>query len=167
MVGQFGYNPLMGKPGPMPRLRPATVDDAAALRTIRRAAIIELAAVELGRAEADEWAASAESDREARAIQDHDVTVAELRGDPVGWVEVAEDEIAGLYVAPGHAVQGIGSVLMRHAEDKIRSDGHDTAILHSSRNAVRFYEGLGFRQVGQASAERGLPMQKELRRWSS
>lgn len=154
----------MVQPGATPTLRLAVLDDEAALRRIRHDSIAQLAAATLGRDEAIKWATSAEPDRERRAIEEHVVTVAELGDESIAWVEVDGSTIAGLYVAPGHASRGVGTLLMNHAEIQIQAAGYEAARLHASHNAVDFYRGLGFEPVGPESREVGVPMEKRLDR---
>lgn len=151
---------ISGCAGPV--LRQASVDDVAALRQIRRDAIVVLAAPALGMEAALRWADSADVDRERRAVEEHMVTVAEIGQAPVGWVERLDDRIHGLYVTPDHAGRGVGHLLMQHAEDQIGSTGSKAVFLHSSRNAEGFYRARGFTAVGPASVDKGLPMVKAL-----
>lgn len=51
---------------------------------------------------------------EREGLFDYDVAVAELDGQVVGFSACTEEELAWLYVNPGHHRQGIGSALIRH-----------------------------------------------------
>ena len=72
------------------RIRHACSSDVDSLTRIRREAILRLASEQLGSKGARDWANSATSDRVQRAIEEHLVGVAELSGQPVGWVEVPQ-----------------------------------------------------------------------------
>jgi putative acetyltransferase len=114
----------------------------------------------LGQNEAQQWADAAAPDRVQRALEQHQIWVAELKGKPVGWVEVTGDSIAGMYVDPQHAGQGIGSALLAHAERGIRAAGYPAVRLHASWNAEAFYQQRGYQAVGARSVEEGRPMVK-------
>ena len=142
-------------------LRRADVSDEAALAQIRRDAILTLAVLTLSPEQAAQWAASAAADRIARAIREHEVWVA-VADAAVGWVEVDRDRVAGLYIAPAYANQGVGSALLARAETAIHSGGYTTARLESSQNALAFYLRRSYRQCGSPDAEGAYPMRKDL-----
>ncbi|RMF67402.1 MAG: GNAT family N-acetyltransferase [Cyanobacteria bacterium J069] len=77
--------------------------------------------------------------------------------DPVGclWMGSAVDQVRGdrhahiflLYVAPGHRRRGVGSALMRQAEDWAKERGDRQIGLHvfsTNQPARQLYESLGF-----------------------
>ena len=142
------------------QIRPAHVDDIATLTQIRRAAILTLAAPTLGQEAAQRWADAAPPNRVQRALERHQVWVAECMGAVVGWVEVDGDHIAGMYVDPQQAGQGIGSALLAHVEGEIRADGYPTVRLEASWNAEEFYLRWGYLPLGARSVEEGRPMVK-------
>lgn len=60
----------------------------------------------------------------------------------------AKGVVENLYVDPDRRGQGIGSALLRAAEDALRSDGADVVVLDvmaENEAARRFYESHGFR----------------------
>ena len=73
-----------------------------------------------------------------------------------------DDCVHGLYVDPDHATQGVGRLLMSHAEEQIRLAGFGSVVLHASRNAERFYLACGFKPTGPVASDDGLPMIKPL-----
>lgn len=93
------------------------------------------------------------------ARRDHRFLVAEVDGCTAGWVHAAITEyvetdrfvvVAGLVVATNRRRQGIGRMLMRHAENWAREQGCSVVRLWSSsrRNAAhQFYEQLGYQNV--------------------
>ena len=141
-------------------LRPAHINDIATLTQIRRVAILTLAAPTLGQEAAQRWADAAPPNRVQLALERHQVWVAEIIGEPVGGVEVDGDHIAGMYVQPQHAGQGIGSALLAHAEGEIRADGYPTVRLEASWNAEEFYLRWGYLPLGVRSVEEERPMIK-------
>jgi putative acetyltransferase len=142
-------------------LRRADAADGAALTHIRRSAILALAVPAMTVAQAEAWAAGAAPDRVARAIREHAVWVA-VEESPLGWVEVAQQRIAALYVAPSCAGRGIGSALLRCAEVVIQRSGSTMAHLEASPNALAFYLRRGYRRCGPPDADGASPLCKVL-----
>lgn len=143
------------------QLRRADATDAEALATIRRSAILALAASAMSKEQAEQWAARAAADRIARALRDHDVWVA-VDGVAIGWVEVDQDRVAALYVSPSCSRRGVGTALLARAETSIRSSGYATTRLESSPNALEFYFRRGYVRCGPPDADGAFPLRKDL-----
>jgi putative acetyltransferase len=143
-----------------PQIRPAQPEDIATLTLIRRTAILTLATPTMGQTEAQHWADAAAANRIQLALALHAVWVAEIAGAAVGWVEVGGDYIAGMYVQPQHAGQGIGSALLAHAEAAIQAAGYPAVRLDASWNAEEFYVRRGYQPLAERSVETGRPMIK-------
>lgn len=62
-------------------------------------------------------------------------------------------------VAPDHQGQGIGSVLVARSEQVARDQGFRRMVLHARETAVRFYERLGYRKLGERFVEVTIPHQ--------
>jgi len=144
-------------------IRRADASDRAALAAIRRSAILELAVAAMSPSQAEQWANRAAADRVAYAIRHHAVWVA-VQDVPIGWVEVDEDRVAALYVAPHCAGRGVGSRLLLHAEAAIRDGGHAAARLEASPNAATFYLHRGYLPSQAGTADGALPLIKRLSR---
>lgn len=114
----------------------------------------------MGEEAAQRWADAAPPDRVQRALEVHQIWVAEYLGAVVGWVEVDGDHIAGMYVDPQHAGQGIGATLLAHAEGAIQVAGYPAVRLEASWNAEDFYLRRGYQVVGERSIEEGRPLVK-------
>lgn len=142
-------------------MRRAAPTDHESLAGIRRRAILEIAVPTMSPEEAETWANRPAADRVLRAILEHDVWVA-FDGEPVGWVEVAGDRIAALYVSPDCCRRGVGSRLLLEAEKTIRDRGHAESHLETSPNAERFYLARGYRPCGPRTLDGALPMFKRL-----
>jgi putative acetyltransferase len=142
-------------------IRRAEAADEQALAHIRRSAILTLAIPAMPAQQAEQWAAGAPADRIARAIREHDLWVA-VEESAIGWVEVDQDHIAGLYVAPSCSGRGVGSALLAHAESAIRSSGYTTVRLGASQNALAFYLRRGYLQSGPPDAHGAWPLSKHL-----
>ncbi len=145
-------------------IRAARADEVMALAAIRRDAIIVLSSGALGRAGAQDWAYSAGTDRVHRAIGDHHVYVADLRGDAVGWIEIVENRVEGLYVHPSHSGRGVGGALLLHAEERMNRAGHLFVELDASYNAEGFYMRRGYEPGGKRHPKSGRVMSKHLHR---
>src|SRR6266480_2483694 len=128
-------------------IRRADPSDDAALSAIRRSAILELAVAAISPSQAEEWANQAAADRVTRAIQHHAVWVA-VQGVPVGWVEVDEDRVAALYVAPHCSGRGVCSRLLLRAEAAIRDGGHAAARRETYPYTATFYLRRGYLPSG-------------------
>ena len=143
------------------QIRRAEAADEEVLASIRRSAILVLAAPAISMEQAEKWATRAAADRMARAIREHDVWVA-VEGAAIGWVEVDRDRVAALYVSPSCSRRGVGSALLELAETSIRSSGYATARLESSQNALDFYLRRGYLRCGPPDADGACPLSKDL-----
>lgn len=72
-----------------------------------------------------------------------DVVTAE--GSVVAFCDQVAEEVRGLYVDPDWHGHGIGSALMRIAEDRMRAAGVPVARVHAALSSQSFYERCGFR----------------------
>jgi GNAT superfamily N-acetyltransferase len=143
------------------QIRNAHANDQDALAQIRREAILALAGRTLSLEQAAHWANSAAADRCVRAIREHVVWVA-IDGAPIGWVEVDQDRIAALYVAPAWARRGVGLALLAYAESAIRNAGYAVARLEASPNALGYYLPRGYMRDGLPDATGAYPLRKTL-----
>ena len=71
-----------------------------------------------------------------------------------GWIEVPEQastaRIRKVFVDPTMARRGLGSRMVRRAEDDARRAGHRRLIVRANLNAVPLYETLGYFAAGDA-----------------
>jgi putative acetyltransferase len=89
----------------------------------------------------------------ARARLD-DTWVAELRGEPMGFVVVKGDEVEQIYVDRSARGTGLAAMLLRMAEAEIRGAGHRQAwlaVVAGNQRARAFYARLGWRDAGPMS----------------
>ena len=90
-----------------------------------------------------------------RALQRLDHTwVAGSGGRIAGFIVVVEDELEQIYIDADARGTGLGKVLLRRAEDEIRSAGHRAAwlaVATGNRRARDFYARLGWRDAGPIS----------------
>jgi ribosomal protein S18 acetylase RimI-like enzyme len=72
--------------------------------------------------------------------------------------------VMSIGVAPHARTRGIGAELMRAVEERLSAEGVHSmhlSVRNDNIEAIRFYEGLGWRPAGRSSAE-ALLMQKSL-----
>ncbi|TDI59033.1 MAG: GNAT family N-acetyltransferase [Alphaproteobacteria bacterium] len=145
----------------------AHTSDASLLSKIRFEAILALAFSAYGKAGAQKWAESASDGRVLKAIENHEVWVATDGEQAIGWIEIHENTVLGLYVDPKAAGSGVGVTLLLRAEDRISSTGYSTVQLDASLNAEEFYVRHGYQLLSERTPDSGLPMEKKLEAASS
>jgi predicted GNAT family N-acyltransferase len=98
-------------------------------------------------------------DRDSRHV------LALLDGEPVGtarWRVVRKDgedwaKLERFAVLEAGRGRGVGKALVSHLMTAAREAGHDRMVLHAQEHLVGFYEGFGFRAVGEGFEEAGIP----------
>lgn len=125
------------------RLRPARVEDAAALaaihRAARRAAMPYLPELHDEKEDRD-WMARS-------VLPNATVRVAQAQGRPIGYLALSGNRLDQLYVVPAHQGRGVGSRLL--AEAKILSPGGlRLHVFQRNHRARAFYEARGFTAIG-------------------
>ena len=157
-----------------PRVRPATVADAAAIAAVDvaswRAAYrgimpdVYLDALSVVRKTSD-WERSLGRERE----RGKRTLVAEIGGDIAGFATVGPDiEARGIgllflmYVAPERWGSGCGRALMTASEAALRELGYEQAVLwvlEANTRARHFYEAAGWRPEGtRRTSDYGVPL---------
>ena len=145
------------------RIRPATEADAEELLRIRYDAIINLATTtELSEAEARRWAERRDLAWMLRTLREREVYVGIVSDEFVSWVAVLNESLESLYTDPRHARAGIGSALLRFAEELLQRRGVEQIRLEASPNAERFYRKRGYEPIGVHEANAPLMMRKAL-----
>ena len=76
------------------------------------------------------------------------VTVARVGGIPVGFSALNGNELAALFVHPGHWREGIGRLLMERA--KAAAKRLELAVYEKNRRAFAFYRAEGFRTLAHS-----------------
>jgi GNAT superfamily N-acetyltransferase len=125
-----------------PLLRRARPEDAPAVATLHLAA----------RRNAMPYLPELRSDDEVRVwtretlLPKAEVWIAEIAGEPVGYLALVDDILDHLYVAPDHQGRGVGSVLLAKAK-ALRPAGLQLYAFQRNRRARDFYEARGFAPV--------------------
>ena len=128
-------------------LREADADDLVAIHKIRRQAILGITPGPFSIDEIRAWADKRTPDYFAPRLLRNEVLIARSETGPVAWGSCQAGKIEGLYVLPSAGRSGVGRLLMDAMESQIADRGYPTAGLWASRNAVGFYERLGFRTM--------------------
>jgi putative acetyltransferase len=99
-------------------------------------------------AQAVDWSSRLTPEAMTQRLNDAEFWVAEADNAIVGWVGIRSDEIYGLYVDPRFVNRGIGSGLLRLAEEIMLAAGISKARLEASWNAEAFYVRQGYLPTG-------------------
>ncbi|WP_254545608.1 GNAT family N-acetyltransferase [Halomarina pelagica] len=137
------------------RVRPATPDDAPAILDLHVASIRAFGPAAYDERQVEAWATTDGPPDYPIGEPGQYLVVAEREGELAGFghLHVPEAEVRAVYVHPGHARRGVGSALLGRLEAEARGRGIDELSLSASRNAVPFYEALGWERVREASHE--------------
>ncbi len=136
----------------MATIRPAHIADADRIHRIHTASIRALARSAYSSDLIESWAGHLRPALYLTPIHEGRLWVVEAQGALVALGILDEDhsEVKALYVAPDHARCGHGRRLLRHLEAEIQRAGHVQSQLSASKNAIAFYERMGYRVVGRA-----------------
>jgi|SRR5678809_1312756 putative acetyltransferase len=132
----------------LPSYRKATIDDAAGMFVLRESSILELAPKGMSIPQSVDWASRLTLEAMTQRFSVAEFWVAEMNDSIVGWVGIRGDEIYGLYVNPNCVNRGIGSGLLRLAEEIMLAAGINTVRLDASWNAEAFYVRHGYSPIG-------------------
>ncbi|MGH8397610.1 MAG: GNAT family N-acetyltransferase [Gammaproteobacteria bacterium] len=128
-------------------IREAVRSDAAAIHAIHMASIRMLCASSYTAEEIHSWSSNPDAERYARQMHEGRLFLLAVEGENIcgfGALDIAKQEIASLFVHPGHAGHGIGAELLRALETMATHQGLREITVHSSLNARRFYEKYGY-----------------------
>ena len=139
------------------QLRQAESRDVDGIHAVHTRAILELCRSSYSEESVQIWAARQKPHQYLPFIEKAEITVAvSAEGEVVGFGHLiscrsTEDgdtsELKGLFVSPQLAGKGVGSCLQRHLEQQAAEKGHRNMCVKSSKNAVGFYEKMGFSVV--------------------
>lgn len=154
----------------MVHIRDFRPDDANALVAVHRSAIMASPDAFYNQAQRESWAHGLAADQYIRANADGETFIVATDHDlPIGFCSWNRRSVVGLYVAPGHQGRGCGRALLGRAEDALRALGVGTSTIHSSLQAVPFYQAHGYVITGETNhpsrgglAMRGTLLEKAL-----
>ena len=136
----------MGQSLPKSGLRPFLAADTPVLAAIFVASIQELTGDDYSESQQEAWASAAD-DEEAfgRKLAGELTLIATLQNSPVGFASLrGADHIDMLYVHPGAAGQGVGSMLTDALERLAGGRGAKSLTVDASDNAQEFFAKRGY-----------------------
>ena len=136
----------MGQALPKPALRPFLAEDTPVLAAIFAAAIEELTGDDYSEAQQQAWASAADDEEQfGKRLAGQLTLVATLQNSPVGFASLkGADQIDMLYVHPGAAGQGVGSMLAEALEKLAGGRGAKSLTVDASDNAQEFFAKRGY-----------------------
>ena len=135
-------------------IRPARPDDADALLAVHVASIRGVCASHYTAAQIEAWAAPKRAEDYKTAMASGTLLVAEDGGTIVGFGDCGHQGVVrGLYLHPDRLGAGIGRRLLDALEAAARQRGITEMQLHSSLNAIPFYERAGYVRRGAKDFE--------------
>lgn len=128
------------------RIRVGTLEDVEAILKVHRQSILGLGQVSYTKEECQSWASGLEQGqyRDAMTRDGETYLVAENGENLVGFCSYKSNEIIGLYVDPAAGREGIGTRLMRAAEEEIAIDRPMLITLNAALSALAFYQSQGY-----------------------
>jgi putative acetyltransferase len=131
---------------PKPALRPFLADDTPVLAAILAASIEQLTGDDYNEAQQEAWVSVADDeDRFRKRLASELTLVATLQNSPVGFAALkGADHIDMLYVHPGAAGQGVGSMLTDALEKLAAGRGAKALTVDASDNAQEFFAKRGY-----------------------
>ncbi len=131
---------------PKPALRPFLTEDTPVLAAILSASVEELTGEDYNQAQQEAWASAADDeDQFGKRLASELTLVATLQNSPVGFAALkGADHIDMLYVHPGAARQGVGSMLTDALEKLAGGRGARSLTVDASDNAQEFFTKRGY-----------------------
>ena len=147
-------------------IRRASADDPPGIHDVHEQAVRRICTLDYSPEEIDAWVGGPRTEpdpAEARRVATGDGVV-------IGFSGLRGDEVWAVYVHPDWLRRGVGTALLREAEQKALHDGVSRLRLHASLGAVPFYAANGYRTIqttthllGGRVPIRCVQMTKELR----
>jgi putative acetyltransferase len=131
---------------PKPALRPFLAEDTPVLAAIFAASVEELTGDDYNEAQQEAWASAADDEEKFGGRLASELTlVATLQNSPVGFAALkGADHIDMLYVHPGAAGQGVGTMLTDALERLAGGRGAKVLTVDASDNAQEFFARRGY-----------------------
>lgn len=138
----------------MVTIRLANIGDVEAIHDVHVSSIKELCSSHYSSDDIKRWTERQSTERYLRYIEGGGMVVAEEfdkviafghLGEPEENITDCNHEIKALYVAPGRAKKGVGTLLLKRLErEAINSGRCKNLLVYSSKNAIEFYKKFGF-----------------------
>ena len=151
-------------------IRPALVEDAEVLCAIHKSAIRQICCHDYSPAQIAAWTGKKKPESYRSRIVSQVAFTAVSENKIVGFVRFHPEtsELCSVFVDPHCARKGVGTALMKHAEQAALALGLTHFWLHASLTAVPFYQSLGYvklEEIIHQFPQIGLPaihMEKQL-----
>ncbi len=152
-----GRAKMMARAHPSFALRPFLIEDTPLLTEIFRASIEELTADDYSEGARRAWASAADDEEAfAKRLGDQLTLIATMNGSPVAFASLANNEtIDLLYVHPGVAGQGAGTMLVDALEKLAAARGAKRLTADVSDTAQDFFKKRGFTAQQRNTVLRG------------
>ena len=136
----------MGQTLPKPTLRPFLAVDTPILAAIFAESIEQMTGDDYNEAQQEAWASVADDeDKFGKRLASELTLIATMRNSPVGFASLrGADHIDMLYVHPGAAGHGVGSMLCDALEKLAGSRGARSLTVDASDNATEFFAKRGY-----------------------
>src|SRR4030081_3238914 len=135
----------MGQALPKPALRPFLAENTPVLAAIFAASIEELTGDDYNEAQQEAWASAADEEQFGKRLAGELTLVATLQNSRVGFAALeGAAHIDMLYVHPGAAGQGVGSMLTEALEKLAGGRGAKALTVDASDNAGGFFTKRGY-----------------------
>src|SRR6266403_2663944 len=136
----------MGQALPKAALRPYLGADTPVLAAIFAASIEQLTGEDYSEAQQQAWVAAADDEEKfGKRLASELTLIATLQNSPVGFAALkGADYIDMLYVHPGAAGQGVGSMLTDALEKLAGGRGAKSLTVDASDNAQEFFAKRGY-----------------------
>jgi putative acetyltransferase len=136
----------MGQTLPKPTLRPFLAVDTPILAAIFAESIEQMTGDDYNEAQQEAWASVADDeDKFGKRLASELTLIATMRNSPVGFASLrGADHIDMLYVHPGAAGHGVGSMLCDALEKLAGSRGAMSLTVDASDNATEFFAKRGY-----------------------
>jgi putative acetyltransferase len=137
---------MSAQANPQFALRPFLAEDTPLVAEIFRSSIAELTGDDYSEAQQEAWASAAEHAADfARKLGAQLTLVATMQGSPVGFASLeGRDRIDMLYVHPGAAGHGAGSMLADALEKLAGARGAEKLTVDASDSSRGFFEKRGY-----------------------
>jgi putative acetyltransferase len=128
-------------------IRRARDEDALKIRNVHVASIRTLCARDYTPEQIAAWIANIRLAGYRQAMREGEVMFVAERGPRIaGFSGILADEVRAVYVHPRFIRRGVGSLLLRAAEDEARARRVEALRLNASLTAVPFYRSQGYEE---------------------
>lgn len=132
-------------------IRKAKLSDAKLVAELHKKVVIEVNSKFYSLETIEEWTKDISEGNVKYQFQNSDWIVAEGDGKLVGFGQysISDGQVFQINVDPNYINQNIGKRLYDYMENDFRNNGKEKISLNSTLNAVRFYQKLGFKMIGE------------------